>query len=65
MEISRLRSEVLVLENRTPPHYQDKDSRETQRILRTKIDSLEQILEQCDKEIKDLIDERDAEKSQV
>lgn len=55
----------MVLESRTPPHYQDKDSRETQRILRTKIDSLEQILEQCDREIKELIDERDSEKSQV
>ena len=65
IEISRLKSEVLALEERTPPQYQDKDSRETQKILRTKIESLEQIIEQCDKENLELQEEREAEKVQV
>lgn len=65
LEISRLRSEVLALESRTPPHYQDKDLRETQKILRTKVESLEQIIEQCDKENQELLEQRDAERAQV
>ncbi|KAJ8934117.1 hypothetical protein NQ314_013576 [Rhamnusium bicolor] len=64
-EISRLRNEILALEDRTPPHYQDKDSREIQKILRTKVESLEQIIEQCDKENQELQEERDVEKAQV
>lgn len=65
MEISRLRSEVLSLESRTPPHYQDKDFRETQKILRTKVECLEQIIEQCEKENQELLEQRDGEKTQV
>lgn len=65
LEISRLRSEVLSLESRTPPHYQDKDSRETQKILRTKVESLETIIEQCDKENQELLEQRDADRTQV
>uniref|UniRef100_A0A6P7GXL4 Uncharacterized protein PFB0145c-like n=1 Tax=Diabrotica virgifera virgifera TaxID=50390 RepID=A0A6P7GXL4_DIAVI len=65
VEISNLRSEVLELENRTPPHYRDKDYREMQKILRTKVDSLEQILEQSDKENLELREERDKERAQV
>ncbi|CAH1116630.1 unnamed protein product [Phaedon cochleariae] len=65
IEISRLKSEVITLENRTPPYYQDKDFRETQKILRTKIEALEQIIEQCDKENEELQNERDAGRIQV
>ncbi|KAJ8970922.1 hypothetical protein NQ317_017240 [Molorchus minor] len=64
-EISLLRNEIVVLESRTPPHYQDKDLRETQNILRIKIENLEQIIEQCDKENKQLEEEKDADKAQI
>lgn len=65
MEISCLRSEVLALESRTPPHYQDKDFRESQKILRTKIESLETIVQQCEAENQELLEQRDADRSQV
>lgn len=65
MEISRLRSEILALEDRTPPHYQDKNFRETQNILRVKVEGLEQIIAQCDKENEELRDQREADRAQV
>lgn len=65
LEITSLRSEVLALEDRTPPHYQDKDFRESQKILRTKVESLEKIMEQCDAENQELLQQRDADRIQV
>ncbi|XP_049820003.1 repetitive organellar protein isoform X2 [Aethina tumida] len=64
-EISRLRAEVLSLESRTPPHYQDRDSREIQKQLRSEIQSLEQYIHQCDEEHEQLRKEKDAAKEKV
>lgn len=36
-----------------------------QKLLRTQVESLEQILEQCEKENEQLQEERDKEKAQV
>ncbi|CAH1987153.1 unnamed protein product [Acanthoscelides obtectus] len=64
-EISRLKSEIVALENRTPPHFRDIDAVETERILKTQIDSLEKIIERCDIENQELQDDRNSEKTRA
>ena len=61
-EVSRLRSEVAALENRTPPHYQDMDSRELQRRLRAEIQCLEQYVKQVEDEQEEIRKEKDSAK---
>nr|CAI5848925.1 unnamed protein product [Callosobruchus analis] len=65
VELSRLKSEIVALENRTPPHFRDIDTVETERILKTQIDSLEKIIERCNIENEELQDERDAERARA
>lgn len=64
-EIKRLRAEINALEMRTPPHFQDQDSRETQKRLRIEIESLEKYVQQCDREQEELRRERDTAKEKV
>lgn len=64
-EISRLRAEVIALENRTPPHFQDMDSRELQRRLRSEIQTLEQYIKQIEDEQEDIRKEKDATKERL
>ncbi|XP_044265384.1 nucleoporin nup211 [Tribolium madens] len=64
-EISRLRAEVGALENRTPPNFQDMDSRELQRRLRSEIQTLEQYIKQIEDEQDEIKKEKDATKERL
>lgn len=64
-EISQLRGEIIALENRTPPHYQDADSRELQRRLRSEIQSLEQYIKQLEDEQEQIRNEKDSVKEKL
>lgn len=59
-EIKKLRSEIIALENKTPPHFQDVDSFKEHRRLSAEIERLEQYISQLEEERLKLDEEKEA-----
>lgn len=58
-EIKKLRGQLLILENKTPPHFNEGDSMQIQRRLKAEVDNLETYIRQLETEQCDLEKQRD------
>ncbi|XP_076266975.1 uncharacterized protein LOC143200443 isoform X2 [Rhynchophorus ferrugineus] len=64
-EVTRLKGEVETMQMCQPPHCQHVDNRETERLLKLELESLQQYIHQCELDHEELRNERDTIKDKV